>query len=139
VLTALSIIGSVIAGIGIVDCPDMPAMESSSEAPSHLRIPICFLPYLAEIIISSDVLIHLLEKFLQGLWWLPCKILSYGSWSKPLDHGLNDNLIGHCRRLSSQTQEPSDVRLQVLLMVLRASEQGLSSDWLCLKALEAGD
>jgi hypothetical protein len=36
-------------------------------------------------------------------------------------------------------QEPSDVRLQVLFMVLRALEQGLSSDWLRLKALEAGD
>jgi hypothetical protein len=110
-MTALSIIGPVIAGIGIVDCPDMPRMESSSEAPSHLRVPICFLPSLAKIIISSDVLIHLLEKFLQGLWWLSCKILGYGSWLKPLDHGLNDNLIGHCKRLSSQTQEPSDVRL----------------------------
>jgi hypothetical protein len=103
VLTTLSIISPVIVAIGIVDCPDMPRMESSSEAPSHLRIPICFLPSLAEIIISSDILIHLLEKFLHGLWWLPYKILSCGSWSKPLDHGLNDNLIGHCRRLSSQT------------------------------------
>jgi hypothetical protein len=41
--------------------------------------------------------------------------------------------------LSSQTQEPSDVRLQVLLMVLRALEQGLSSDCLRLEALGAGD
>jgi hypothetical protein len=73
------------------------------------------------------------------MWWFPCKILSCGSWSKPLDHGLKDNLIGHCRRLSSQTQKPSDIRLQVLLMVLHALEQGLSSDWLRLKALEAGD
>jgi hypothetical protein len=112
----------VIAGIGIVDCPGMPGMESSYEAPSHLKIPICFLPSLVEIIISSDVLIHLMKKLLQGLWWLPCKILSCGSWLKPLDLGLNDNLIRHCRRLSSQTQEPSDVRLQVLLIVLRALE-----------------
>jgi hypothetical protein len=111
VLTPLSITGPIIAGIGIVDCPDMPRMETSSEAHSHLRIPICFLPSLTEIIISSDVLIHLLKKLLQGLWWLSCKILSYGSWSKPLDHGLNDDLIGHCRRLSSQTQEPLDIRL----------------------------
>jgi hypothetical protein len=113
-------------------------MEFSSKAPSHLRIPICFLPSLAEII-SSDVFIHLLEKFLQGMWWLPYKILSCGSWSEPLDHGLNDNLIRHCRRLSSQTQEPSDVRLWVLIMVLRALEHGLSSDWLRLEALEDGD
>jgi hypothetical protein len=139
VLTALSVIGPVIVGIGIVDCPDMSGMESSSEAPSHLRIHIHFLPSLAEIIISSNVFIHLLEEFLQGLWWLPCKILSCGSWTKPLDHGLTDNLIGHCRRLSSQTQEHSDVRLQVLLMVLCALEQGLSSDWLRLEALEASD
>jgi hypothetical protein len=56
-----------------------------------------------------------------------------------LDHGLNDNFIGHCRRLSSQMQEPSDVCLQVLLMVMRALEQGLRSDWLRLEALEVGD
>jgi hypothetical protein len=139
VLTALSVIGPVIIGIGIVDCLNMPGMESSSEAPSHLRIPICFLPSLAESIVSSGVFIHLLEKFLQGLWWLPCKILSCGSWPEPLDHGLNDNLIWHSRRLSSQTKEPSDVHLQVLLMILRALERGLSSDWLHLEALEASD
>jgi hypothetical protein len=32
----------------------------------------------------------------------------------------------------------SDIRLEVLLMVLRALEQGLSCDWLRLKALETG-
>jgi hypothetical protein len=48
VLTALSIIGPIIFGIGIVDRPNMPGMESSSEAPSQLRIPICFLPSLAK-------------------------------------------------------------------------------------------
>jgi hypothetical protein len=131
-------VGPIIICVGIVDCSDMPGVKYSSEAPSHLRIPICFLPSLAKIIVSSDVFIHLLEKFLQGLWWLPCKILSYGSWSEALDHGINDNLIGHCRRLSSQSQEPLDVRLQVLLMVLRASEHGLGSDWLRLE-VEAGD
>jgi hypothetical protein len=78
-LIGLSIIGPVITGIGVVDCPDMPGMKSSFEAPSHLRILICFLPSLVKIIISSDILIHLLEKFLQGLWWLPCKILGCGS------------------------------------------------------------
>jgi hypothetical protein len=94
---------------------------------------------LAETVISPDVLIHLLKEFLQGLWWLPCKILGCRSWPKSLDHGLNNNFIGHCRRLSSQTQEPSDVRLQVLLMVLCALKQGLSSDWLRLKTMEAGN
>jgi hypothetical protein len=136
---ALGIVGPIITGIRIVDCPDMPGMEYSSEAPSHLRIPLCFLPSLAKIIISPDVLIHLLKEFFQGLWWFPYKILCCGFWPKPLNHGLNDDLIGHCRRLSYQTQEPSDVRLQVLLMVLCALEQGPSSDWLRLKALEAGD
>jgi hypothetical protein len=97
-------------------------VESSSETPSHLRIPISFLPCLAEIIVSSDVLIHLLEKLLQGLWWLPCKILHCRSWSEPLDHGFDDNLIRHCWCLGSKSQEPSDVCLQVLLMVLRALE-----------------
>jgi hypothetical protein len=111
VVTALSIVGPFVVGIRIVDCPDMPGMKSSSEAAIHFRIPLCFLPFFAEIIINSDVLIHLLKEFLQGLWWLPCKILGCGSWSKPLDHGLNNNLIGHCRRLSSQMQEPSDVCL----------------------------
>jgi hypothetical protein len=139
VLASLSVIGSVFVGIGIMDCSDMPGVKSSSESPSHLRIPIRFLPSLPEIIISSDVFIHLLEKFLQSLWWFPCKILSCGSWSKPLHHGLNNNLIRHCKHLSSQSQKPSDVRLQVLLMVLRALEQGLGSDWLRLEALEAGD
>jgi hypothetical protein len=101
VLVALSVIGHVIVCIGIVDCSDVPGVKSSSEAPSHLKIPICFRPSLAEVVVSLDVFIHLLEKFLQGLWWLPCKILSCESWSEPLDHGLNNNLIGYCRRLGS--------------------------------------
>jgi hypothetical protein len=37
-------------------------MKSSSEAPSHLRIPVRFLPSLAEIVVSSDVFIYLLEE-----------------------------------------------------------------------------
>jgi hypothetical protein len=40
----------------------MPGVKSSSEAPSHLRIPVRFLPSLAEIVVNSDVFIHLLEK-----------------------------------------------------------------------------
>jgi hypothetical protein len=138
VLATLIVIGLVIICIGVVDCSDVPGVESFSKAPSHLRIPLCFLPSLEEIIVSSDVFIHLLEKLLQGLWRLSCKILCCGSWSKHLNQGLNNNLIDY-RRLSSQSQEPSNVRLQVLLMVLRALEQGLGSDWLRLEALEAGD
>jgi hypothetical protein len=100
----------------------MPRVEPSSEAPGHLRIPIGFLPSLAKIVVSSDVLVHCLEKLLQGLWWLSCKILCRWSWSEPLDHGFNENLSKHYRRLSSKAQEPSNVRLQVLLMVLRTLE-----------------
>jgi hypothetical protein len=117
----------------------MPRVDSSSEAPGHLRKPICFFPSLVKIIISPDVFIHLLKKLLQGLWGFPSKILSRRSCVKPFDHGLNDNFIGHYRRLCSKTQEPLDICLKVLLMVLCALKQSLSSDWLCLKSLEAGD
>jgi hypothetical protein len=79
----------------------MPGVNSSSEAPGHLRKHVCFLPSLVEIIISPDVLIHLLKKLLQGLWGFPGKILSRRSWPKSLDHGFNDNFIGHCGRLCS--------------------------------------
>jgi hypothetical protein len=112
----------------------MPRMDSSSEAPGHFRESISFLPSLAEVIASPDVFIHFLEQLLQSLWGLPGEVLSYRSWLKALNHGLND--IGHCGRLCPQSQEPSDIRLEVFLMVLRALEQGLSCDWLCLKTLE---
>jgi hypothetical protein len=121
-LAALGMICPVITCVGIVDRSNMPGVESSSEASSHLRIPISFLASLVEIIVSSDVLIHLLEKLLQSLWWLLCKILSCRSCSEPLDHGFDDDLSRHCWRLGFESQEPSDVCLQVLLMVLRALE-----------------
>jgi hypothetical protein len=111
-------------------------VDSPSEAPGHLREPIGFLPSLAKIVVSADVFIHLLKQLLQSLWRLSSKILGCRSWTKPLDHGLNDNFIGHSRRLCSQTQESSDVCLEILLMILRALEQSLSCDWLHLKALE---
>jgi hypothetical protein len=122
-----------------MDRPDIPRVESSSEAPDRLGVSVCFFPSLSKVIVGSDVLIHFLEKLLQGLRWLSCKILRRWSRFEPLDHGFNDNLIGHCRRLSSQSQERSDVRVQVLLMVLCALEQGLGSDWLRLETLEASD
>jgi hypothetical protein len=117
----------------------MPRVDSPSKAPSHLRKPISFFPSLTEIIISSDVLIHFLKQLLQSLWAFPGEILSREPWPKTLDHGLNDNFIGHCRRLCSQTEEPSDIRLKVLLLVLCTLEQGLSSDWLRLKPLKTSD
>jgi hypothetical protein len=117
----------------------MPGVDSSSEAPSHLRKSVSFFPSLLEVIVSSDVLIHLLNQLLQSLGRFPGEVLSRGSSPKTLDHGLNDNFIGHCGCLCSQSQEPSDIRLKVFLMVLHALEQGLSYDWLCLKALETGN
>ena len=117
----------------------MPGVDSSSEAPGHLRESVSFLPSLAEVVVSPDVLIHLLKQLLQSLGRFPGEVLSRGSWPKTLDHGLNDNFIGHCGCLCSQSQEPSDIRLKVFLMVLRALEQGLSCDLLRLKALEIGN
>jgi hypothetical protein len=111
-----------------MDGPNMPRVESSSKASGHLEVSVGFFPSLPKVIVDSNVLIHFLEKLLQGLRWLPCKILRRWYWSEPLDLVFNDNLIGHCMRMSSQSQEPSGVRLQVLLMVLRALEQSLSSD-----------
>jgi hypothetical protein len=40
----------------------MPRVDSSSEAPSHLIKSIGFFPSLAKIIISPNVLIHLLKN-----------------------------------------------------------------------------
>jgi hypothetical protein len=117
----------------------MPRVDSSSEAPSHLRKSISFLPSLLKVIISPDVLIHFLKQLLQSLRGFPSKVLGRRPWPKTLDHGLNDDFIGHCGRLCSQTQEPSDIRLKVFLMVLCALEQGLSCDWLRLKALKTGN
>jgi hypothetical protein len=115
----------------------MPQMNSSSEAPGHFGESVSFLPSLAKIIVSSDVLIHLLKQLLESLWGLPGEILGSRSWTKTLDHGLNDNLIGHHRRLCPQSQEPSYIFLKVFFMILCALEQSLSYDWLRLKALEA--
>jgi hypothetical protein len=114
----------------------MSRVDSSSEAPSHLRKPISFFPSLAQIIIGPDVLIHFLEQLLQSLRGFPGKVLSCRSWPKPFDHGINDDFIGHCGLLCSQTQEPSDIRLEVFFVVLHALEQSLSSNWLRLKPLE---
>jgi hypothetical protein len=117
----------------------MPRVDSSSEAPCHFRESVSFLPSLAEVVVSLDVFIHLLKQLLQSLWGLPGEVLSRRSWPKTLNHGLNDNFIGHCGRLCPQSQEPSDIRLKVFLMVLRVLEQGLSCDCLRLKALETGN
>jgi hypothetical protein len=64
VLVPLVMIVPIVTLTGIVYCPDMSWMKPSSEAPSHLRISIGFLPSLLEIIVGSDVFIHLLEELL---------------------------------------------------------------------------
>jgi hypothetical protein len=115
----------------------MPWVDSPSEAPGYLREHVGFLHSLTKVIVSADIFTHLLKQLLQSLWRLSSKILGSRSWTKPLDHGLNDNFIGHCRHLCSQTQEPSDVYLEILLMILCALKQSLSYDWLHLETLEA--
>jgi hypothetical protein len=105
----------------------MPRVNSRSEAPSHLRKSISILPSLSEVIVSPDVLIHFLRQLLQSLGGFG-KVLGRRSWPKTLDHGLNDDFNGHCGCLCSQSQEPSDIRLKVFIMVLCALEQGLSCD-----------
>jgi hypothetical protein len=42
----------------------------------HFREPVCLLPSLAEVIVSSNILVHLLEQLLQSLRRLPGKVLS---------------------------------------------------------------
>jgi hypothetical protein len=50
-------------------------MDSSSEAPGHFGESVSFLPSLSKVIISSDVFIHLLDQFLQGLRRFPGEVL----------------------------------------------------------------
>jgi hypothetical protein len=66
---------------------------------------------------------------------VPGKVLGHRSWPKTLDHGLNDDFIGYCGCLCSQSQEPSDIRLKVFLMVLCALEEGLGCDQHVLELL----
>jgi hypothetical protein len=67
----LVVIASIFTLTRIVYCFDMSWVEPSSEAPGHLRISVSFLPSLPDIVVGSNVLIHLLEKLLQDLWGLP--------------------------------------------------------------------
>jgi hypothetical protein len=62
-----------------MDRPDIPRVESSSESPGHLGVSIGFFPSLSKVIVGPDLLIHLLQKLLQSLWWLPGEILRYQS------------------------------------------------------------
>jgi hypothetical protein len=40
--------------------PDMPRVEPSSEAPSHLGLSVGLFPSLSKVIIGPDVLVHIL-------------------------------------------------------------------------------
>ena len=75
--------------LSVVEGPDMPRIESSPEAPGHLRESEGFLPSLAKVIISTNVLVHFLEQLLQSLRRLPSKVLGCRSRTKPLDHGFS--------------------------------------------------
>jgi hypothetical protein len=60
---------------GAMELSDMPRVDSPSEAPSHLRKSVSFLPSLSEVIVSSDVLIHFLKQLLQSLGRFASKVL----------------------------------------------------------------
>jgi hypothetical protein len=89
----LIVIAFVFALTGVVNCSDMPWMKLSPEAPGHLRVPVGLFPSLSKIIVSSDILIHFLEKLLQGLRRFSGKILCCWTWAKSLDHCFNDDFI----------------------------------------------
>jgi hypothetical protein len=50
-----------------MDHPDMPRVESSSEAPGHLGVSIGLFSSLSKVIVSPDIFAHLLQKLLQSL------------------------------------------------------------------------
>ena len=62
----------------------MPRVNSSSEAPGHLREPVSFLPSLAEVIVSPDVLIHLLKQLLESRGGFLAKYWVVGPGRSPL-------------------------------------------------------
>jgi hypothetical protein len=59
-------------------------VDSSSEAPGHLREPVSFLPSLAEVIVSPDVLIHLLNSFSRVYGGFLSKYWAVGPGRSPL-------------------------------------------------------
>jgi hypothetical protein len=57
----------------------MPRVDSSSEAPSHLRKSVSFFPSLAEVIVGPDVLIHFLKQLLHSLGGFLAKYWAIGA------------------------------------------------------------
>jgi hypothetical protein len=80
----LDVIAPVLTLTRIVYCSDMPWVEPSSEALGYLRIYVSFLPSLPKIVVGSNVLIHLLEKLLQGLGGFLAKYCVVGPRQSPL-------------------------------------------------------
>jgi hypothetical protein len=62
----------------------MPRVEPSSEAPSHLRVPVGLLHSLQKVIISPDILIHLLEELFQVCGGFLAKYCVVGPCRSPL-------------------------------------------------------
>jgi hypothetical protein len=53
-------------------------------------------------------LVHFLQSLFKGVMRLPCKIIGSWSWSEPLDHSFNDDVILDYRILSLKLEKPSD-------------------------------
>jgi hypothetical protein len=82
---------------------DVLKVESSFEAPGHLGASVGLFSSLPKLVVSPDIFVHLLQKILQSLWRFLGEVLCCWFWSKPPDHGFNDNFIWHHWRLSSET------------------------------------
>jgi hypothetical protein len=78
----------------------MPRVDSSSEAPSHLRKPIIF-PFFGGSHCQPGCTHPFSEAASPESGGFPGKVLSHRPWLKTFDHSLNDDFIGHCRRLCS--------------------------------------
>jgi hypothetical protein len=86
--------------------PYMPRVEASSEAPGHLRVSVGFFSFLPEVIVVSDVFVHLLSKLLQSLWGFLAKYYAVCPSRSPLIRasitisfgtvGFNNNLLVLC-------------------------------------------
>jgi hypothetical protein len=56
-------------------------------------VPMGPLSTLMKVIVYPDIFIHLLKKFVQRLGWLSSKILQCKDRSKPLDQGINYEVV----------------------------------------------
>jgi hypothetical protein len=84
ILSPLGLVCFVFILAWVVDASDMPWVKPSLEAHNHLYIPLGFFPSLAEVIICSNVFIHLLKKLLLGLGGFMAKYYVAGLGRSPL-------------------------------------------------------